>query len=124
MDGARGMMEGAGTSATERFAAVVAALRDEPGVSYMGDQPRRKRFGLTELRVRNKIFCMLTRDRLVVKLPRARVDALIAAGEGERFTLGQARVMKEWLVVIAQDTAQWLDLAREALTYVAGTAPH
>ncbi len=118
------MMEGAETTPTERFVAVVAALRDEPEVSYMGDQPRRKSFGLTELRVRDKIFCMLTRDRLVVKLPRDRVDALIAAGNGERFTLGQAQVMKEWLVVIPQDTALWLALAREALTYVAGTAPH
>ncbi len=122
-EGARGMMEEAGATATERFAAVVAALRDEPGVSYVGDQPHRKSFGLTELRVRDKIFCMLTRDRLVVKLPRARVDALIAAGNGERFTLGQARVMKEWLVVIPQDTALWLELAREALTYVAEIAP-
>ena len=40
---------------------------------------------------------MLVNDRLVVKLPRSRVDELVAAGEGDRFDPGHGRIQKEWL---------------------------
>ena len=39
-------------------------------------------FGRSALRVENKIFAMLVRGHLVLKLPRPRVDALIAAAGG------------------------------------------
>lgn len=61
---------------------------------------------------------MLTRGRLVVKLPRAQVDELIAAGTGARFDLGHGRLMKEWLVIEPGHEADWLPLARDALAYV------
>lgn len=62
---------------------------------------------------------MLTRDRLVVKLPRARVEELIASGEGAPFDAGKGHPMKEWLTVAvdASDT-KWRSLAREALAFV------
>ena len=41
--------------------------------------------GADALRVNNKILTMLMRGRLVVKLPKARVDALASAGQGARF---------------------------------------
>ena len=80
--------------------------------------PRAKRFGSTELRVNDKIFVILSKGRLVVKLPRRRVDALLASGAGERFDPGHGRLMKEWLSVDPAYEAEWLSLAREALAFV------
>ena len=54
---------------------------------------------------------------VVVKLPKVRVDELIASGAGERFAPGPDRVMKEWLV-FAGRTTHWVDLAREACAFV------
>jgi len=77
-------------------------------------------FGAAALRVHGKIFAMLVTDTLVVKLPRQRVDALIAAGEGERFApRHDGRLMKEWVVVSPTSEGDWLPLAREALAFVA-----
>lgn len=106
----------------ERFAALVVALaRDNPDVTppSHGSQPK-KGFGSTELKVHGKIFAMLVRGQLVVKLPRARVDALVAAAQGERFDPRRdGRLMKEWLAVAPAAEEEWLPLAREALAFVA-----
>ena len=66
---------------------------------------------------------MLVKDRLVVKLDRRRVDALVAAGDGERFDPGHRRLMKEWLAVGSEADAVWLALATEAEAFVAGRRP-
>ena len=74
------------------------------------------------LRVDGRIFAMLWRGRLVAKLPRARVDALVDGGNGDRFDPGHGRLMKEW-VSVAEGDEDWLELAREAYAFVkAGTA--
>jgi hypothetical protein len=62
---------------------------------------------------------MLVKGRLVVKLPRQRVDALIASGDGARFDPGHGRLMKEWLTVEPASEEEWLPLAREAMEFVA-----
>jgi hypothetical protein len=49
--------------------------------------------------VNGRIFAMLTRGRLVAKLPRARMDTLVGAGCGERVDANRGRPMKEWLTV-------------------------
>ncbi|HEV3012386.1 MAG TPA: hypothetical protein VG499_03860, partial [Actinomycetota bacterium] len=72
--------------------------------------------------VAGKVFVMLVRDELVVKLPRRRVDALVEAGHGSRFEPGPGRVMREWLSVPASSSADWLPLAREARDFVASKA--
>ncbi|HLJ81429.1 MAG TPA: hypothetical protein VKT52_08090, partial [Ktedonobacterales bacterium] len=55
-----------------------------------------------------------------VKLPRQRVDALIASGDGERFDPRRdGRMMKEWLALSPTSEQEWLPLAREALAFVA-----
>jgi len=70
------------------------------------------------LKVGGKIFAMLVRGHLVVKLPRERVAALVEAGLGEQFDPQRdGRLMKEW-VVVAGDDPPWLDLAREAHGFV------
>ena len=48
-------------------------------------------FGRSALRFQGRIFAMLVRGRLVVKLPAGRVDALIEAGDGVRFDRTRAR---------------------------------
>ena len=103
-----------------RYAAIVAALCENPDVTYANDEAQAKKsFGATELKVHGKIFAMLVRGRLVVKISRTRVDALIAAGAGERFDpRHDGRLMKEWLVIDPACEEQWLPLAQEALAFV------
>ncbi|HEX8694221.1 MAG TPA: TfoX/Sxy family protein [Longimicrobium sp.] len=113
----------ASSAPEDRYAALVEALRDTPGVTAPADPaaPSRK-FGDTGLKTGGKIFAMLAQGRLVVKLPRHRVDALVAAGSGERFDPGHGRVMKEWLSLDPAAKEEWLPLAREALEFVAARA--
>ena len=104
-----------------RYAAIVEALITIPEVTHAADSMgARKSFGATELKVKGKIFAMLNQGRLVVKIPRARVDALIAAGQGERFDPRRdGRLMKEWIVIEPASREEWLPLAREAMEFVA-----
>ncbi|MGH6974316.1 MAG: hypothetical protein ACRED6_06785 [Stellaceae bacterium] len=60
---------------------------------------------------------MDSKGRFVVKLPRARVDALVAAGQGVYFDPGHGRKMKEW-AVIAAAPAVWPTLAQEGYAFV------
>lgn len=78
------------------------------------------------LRVGTKIFAMLGKDGLVIKLPKERVDHLVASGTGARFDpRGDGRLMKEWATVPAIHGRQWGRLAEEALQFVrsAGRKP-
>jgi hypothetical protein len=77
-------------------------------------------FGRGALRFRRKIFAMLVRGRLVVKLPRQRVDELVAAGHGERFDANKGTPMKEWLSLDPESDLAWSPLAREALDFARG----
>jgi hypothetical protein len=53
----------------------------------------------------------------VLKLPRERVAALVAAGIGQPFGPG-GKVFKEWVLVPKEHRDRWLDLLREARTFV------
>jgi hypothetical protein len=75
-------------------------------------------FGSHALRIRKKIFTMLVRGRLVVKLPKSRVDTLVASGQGVRFDANKGTPMKEWLSLDPASPMDWEDLAREALEFV------
>jgi hypothetical protein len=71
------------------------------------------------LRVGGRIFAMLAHGDLVVKLPKDRVDQLVASGTGDRFEpRHDGRLMKEWLAVSAGHLAEWEGLADEALRFV------
>lgn len=101
----------------ERFASVVAALIGRSDVTL--GVAEKKRFGSSALTTGGKIFAMLVKGRLVVKLPRQRVDTLLAEGGGERFDPGHGRLMKEWLAVDLVSHERWLPLAVEAQEFVA-----
>ncbi len=101
----------------ERFAAIVEEFLGDPDITAPSDG---KGFGASGLKVHNTIFAMLVRGKLVVKLPKSRVDALVASGDGERFDpRGDGRLMKEWVAIEPTSDEDWLPLAREALRFVA-----
>ena len=105
--------------AEQRFVDLVEAFKGVDGVTLPVDEPGREaRFGGAALKVNGKIFAMLVRERLVVKLPRGRVQELIAAAEGAPFDAGRNRPMREWLSLAPDTELDWLSVAREALTFV------
>lgn len=98
----------------ERFEDLIDELVGTAGVT----PPRGgSGFGSSALRFQGRIFAMLVRGRLVVKLPAGRVDALIEAGDGIRFDANKGTPMKEWLSVDPDTGQDWLALAREALDF-------
>ncbi|MEY9962478.1 hypothetical protein ABIA33_000504 [Streptacidiphilus sp. MAP12-16] len=103
----------------QRFADLVDAFSGLDGVTEPVDEPGREgRFGRAALKINGRIFAMLVRGRLVVKLPRGRVDELVDAAEGERFDAGRDRPMREWLSLAGDSELDWQALAREALAFV------
>jgi hypothetical protein len=69
------------------------------------------------LSVNGKIFAMLVKGRLVLKLPKKRVDEMVAARQGNYFDPGHGRLMKQW-ISISPGRAPWIDLAKEAYVFV------
>lgn len=94
-----------------RFVPVVQAFDGVRGVTAG------KLFASYGLKVNGKIFAMFGRGRLVVKLPKERVDEMVSAGKAERFNPGHGRVMKEWAAFQGEE-AQWVELAQEAYDFV------
>jgi hypothetical protein len=98
----------------DRFADLVDELIGVDGVT----PPRGGAgFGRSALKYRNKIFAMLVRGRLVVKLPAARVEQLAEAGAGVHFDANKGVPMREWLSLDPESDLDWCDLAREALAH-------
>lgn len=99
-----------------RYADLVQKMAGSPGVTHITEG---KGFGSSgQLKVRGRIFAMLVRGELVLKLPRARVDELVESGEGTRFDAGTGRPMREWFVLAPAATRRWLPLTKEALDFV------
>lgn len=110
-------MANPGNEKEERFEAVAAAMTKKPGVTHA--KPGSRLFGSSALKVHDKIFAMVSSSgQFVVKLPKARVDALVAGGAGERFDANRGQPMKEWLAVHSESAEEWLHLAHEALEFV------
>jgi hypothetical protein len=96
------------------FQAVLAPISADPRVS------RGRMFGASGFKVDGKVFAMLVGDRLVLKLPRARVDALVAAGSAARFDPGHGRAMKEWVALSMGGRSEWPELVGAAFRFVGG----
>jgi TfoX/Sxy family transcriptional regulator of competence genes len=108
--------------AEELFERLVERFSADPSVTPPTGEEGGK-FGSSGLKVDGRIFAMVSRGELVVKLPRERVDELIASGTGTRFDPGHGRLMKEWVSVSTQHSRSWPKLADEARKFVAAAAP-
>jgi len=104
---------------TERWTALVQTMLAHETTTYGNDGGPQQAFGSTSLKTNGKIFAMLVKDRLVVKLDRRRVDELVAAGQGKRFDPGRGQPQKEWLSVDSASDEVWLQLATESEAFVA-----
>ena len=102
-------------SPERRFARAVAPFDGDPRVTAgtgFGGAPGR--------RVDGRIFAMLSRGALVVKLPASRVSALVAAGAADPFDGGKGRPMREWAVIPGDDVEAWASIVAEAFAFVRG----
>lgn len=103
----------------DQYADLVDELSAEPGV----EPPRGgSGFGRGALRYHGKIFAMLVRGRLTVKLPERRVTELIASDAGVAFDANKGTPMREWFSLDPDATLSWPDLAREALGFAQASA--
>jgi hypothetical protein len=98
----------------ERFEDMLGEFSDIDGVSLPHGGSG---FGRSALRYRGKIFAMFVRGDLVVKLSQQRVDELVAAGHGERFTANKETPMREWFAAAPDCPLPWSRLAADALTF-------
>ena len=96
------------------FAPIADAFRNDASVT-LG-----RMFGSVGLKVNGKVFAMVVKGDLVVKLSKERVDALIASGRGRSFDPGNGRLMKEWVVIKSMTPTDWLALVQEARRFVVG----
>jgi hypothetical protein len=104
------------TQSDATFRAVAERLLREPDVEAgtgFGRNPG--------LRTGRRIFAMLVRADLVVKLPAERCEALVSAGAARTLEVGR-RSMREWVCFTEPDEARWPALATEARTFVGGSA--
>lgn len=89
---------------------VVASFVGVPGVTHM------RMMASLGLRVRAGFFALFRGGELVLRLPRPRVAALVAAGIGRPFRRGDdGPPMRDW-IVIPRSHRDWVSLAREAHT--------
>jgi len=106
---------GRSVSPHDRYASLGASFSARGDVS----QADKKGFGSAALTMEGRIFAMLTRGRLVIKLPKVRVEALVKDGWGVRFDANRGVEMnKEWLTVDPAHDADWTGLAEEAFAFV------
>jgi hypothetical protein len=104
---------------TDSQAALFDSLCDEyAGVSGVTVPDGGSGFGSNAMKINKSIFAMLVNDRLVVKLPAARVTELIFSDEGVPFDAGKGKPMKEWVGLTADDD-MCRELVAEAMRFVA-----
>ena len=90
---------------------------DLMGIEGVTPPPGGSGFGRGSLKYRGKIFAMLVRGSLVVKLPAERVTALINAGDGVAFDANKGTAMREWFSLARDSDLGWESLATEALDF-------
>jgi hypothetical protein len=96
----------------ELFWQLAEPLLAEPAVT------RSTMMGLPCLRLHGRFFASVDRgtQALLVKLPAGRVQALIAAGDGEPFAPA-GRTFREWIALPRPDRRQWRTLLNEAMRF-------
>jgi hypothetical protein len=101
-----------------------AGADEGDGAEGVTPPPGGSGFGRGALRYRGKIFAMFVRGQLVLKLPRDRVDELVADGHGTRFDANKGTPMKEWFSLDPESDLAWSPLACEALAFSRSARGH
>ncbi len=101
-----------GQSSDTLYSIIADELRTDPAVSQS------KMFGSQGFKIAGKVFAVLVKGNLILKLPKVRVDHLVASDKGEHFDPGHGRIMKEWVAVKPTDQNEWLALAKQAKDFV------
>ncbi|MFT4285615.1 MAG: TfoX/Sxy family protein [Protaetiibacter sp.] len=108
----------AADAARARLERLGAPLLERPGVSWG------RMFSTEGLGIRGKIFAVVPHaGALMVKVPEARADALVADGSARRMVMRE-RELREWVVMpdTASD-AEWVALLEEAYAYLDAITP-
>ena len=95
------------------FERIAAGLRQDRAVTES------RMFDARVLKVNAKVFAMLVKGALVIKLPPERVTRLLAEGRGQAFDPGHGRIMKAWISIPQDRRGTWGALAEEARESVA-----
>lgn len=84
-----------------------------------GEAEKGTMMGFPCLRINGAFFASVDKRNgdLVVKLPAQQVDQMIAEGSGQAFS-PNGRRFKEWIAVTSRDADQWLQLIRQAKSFV------
>ena len=102
----------------DAWAAIEARFIGKPTIT----RSTKKGFAEGGLMTSGKLFAVLRRDDLLLKLPAGRVEALVATGQGAPFSASGGRVMREWVLAQPEAAGEWLSLAREAEAFVRAQA--
>jgi hypothetical protein len=105
----------AATRGEERFRDLTEPLLARPGIT------RSTMMGLPCVRVRGAFFASCDRRTgdLLVKLPEARVDALVSSGRAQAFA-PSGRRFREWAAIPTDRSRTWRRLLDEALAFIDG----
>ncbi len=108
----------AADAARTRLERLAEPQLSRPGVTWG------RMFSTDGLGIRGKIFAVVPHGGgLMVKIPEARADALVADGAVQRMVMGE-RVMREWVVMPdAASDADWTALIEEACAYLDRITP-
>ena len=71
--------------------------------------------GAQGMKVGKKMFAMFYKGDLVLTLPPARVEELIAAGRGLPFDPGTGKMMKNRVLIPTAEKRSWIKLCEEAV---------
>jgi hypothetical protein len=97
-----------------RWDDLTAEFLTKPGVTLA------RAFSRISLMVGGKLFASAGHGGLLIKVGAERVAELIASGQGDPFSTGGNRVMREW--VVAAPTTDWRALAAESMAFVVAQA--
>ena len=101
-----------------RFALLAEVLTTRPGVGppAAGGQ---QGSGPAALTIHGSVFAVVVGGALLLKLPRHRVEGLVAAGTGLPFAAANGTPMREWVALDHGTPESDLALAEEAMAFVA-----
>lgn len=103
-------------------AAMLEEAFDRIGRRLLDEHPEDERGRMlrsASLKTAGKSFAFITKAELVVKLPAARVNELIALGAGQPCDPGHGRPMSEWVRLTPPDEPACAAYVFEARTFVA-----